>query len=251
MALVAKPIDTLLALFSHLCEAGSLTLAADRPRALPLFNCPGIAFRADYGELTGASQVRQLAYHGSFHAKPVSRHSTKTVVEQQFFLCGHPNRWRQGLTSTRHSVEDCIQPMTNFSRTFLVCSSLAASLLLACQILAQNPPPSSSTPKSGAPKTDPQTRITIEVTGGEKETPIENASVYVKYIEEHKIKRDKKLELNVKTNRDGVAHVPDAPLGRVLIQIIAEGWKSYGRWFDITDPKQTIKIHLERPPKWY
>ncbi len=111
--------------------------------------------------------------------------------------------------------------------------------------------PSSSAPKAAVPKSDSQTRMTIEVTGGDKETPVENASVYFKYIEERKIWKDKKLELNVKTNREGVAHVPDAPMGRVLIQVIAEGWKSYGRWFDITDPKQTIKIHLERPPKWY
>src|SRR2546429_6174155 len=70
-------------------------------------------------------------------------------------------------------------------------------------------------------------------------------------LEEHKIKKNKTMELNVKTNREGVAHVPDAPLGRVLVQVLAEGWKTYGRWFDITDPKQTIKVHLERPPKWY
>jgi hypothetical protein len=36
-----------------------------------------------------------------------------------------------------------------------------------------------------------------------------------------------------------------------LIQVIAEGWKTYGRWLDITDPKQAIKVHLEKPPKWY
>jgi hypothetical protein len=94
-------------------------------------------------------------------------------------------------------------------------------------------------------------RITIEVSGGEKENPIENASVYLKYVEEHKIKKDKKVELNVKTNREGTAHVPDAPTGRVLIQVVADGWKTYGRWYDITDAKQTIKIHLEKPPKWY
>ena len=138
-----------------------------------------------------------------------------------------------------------------FSETFLACSSLAAAVFLGGAIFAQNPSSSSSAPKSAPPKSDPITRITIEVTGGEKETPIENASVYFKYIEEHAIRKNKKLELNVKTNRDGTAHVPDAPMGRVLIQVLAEGWKSYGRWFDITDPKQTIKIHLERPPKWY
>src|SRR3989440_1779995 len=141
--------------------------------------------------------------------------------------------------------------LTNFGRIFLVGSCVAAAFFLAAQVPAQNPPASSPEPNQGAPRPDPQSRITIEVTGGEKETPVENASVYFKYIEEHKIKKNKTMELNVKTNRDGVAHVPDAPLGRVLIQVLAEGWKSYGRWFDITDPKQTIKIRLERPPKWY
>ncbi|HTZ46127.1 MAG TPA: carboxypeptidase-like regulatory domain-containing protein [Verrucomicrobiae bacterium] len=96
----------------------------------------------------------------------------------------------------------------------------------------------------------PNNRITIEVTAGDASKPVENASVYVKTIEEHALK-DKKSEVNVKTNQEGVAHVPDAPLGKVLIQVVAEGWKPYGHWFDITDPKQVIKIHLERPPKWY
>jgi hypothetical protein len=106
--------------------------------------------------------------------------------------------------------------------------------------------------KQPAQKTAASTaRLTIEVTGGEKDIPVENASVYLKYVEERKITKDKQFELNVKTNRDGVAHVPDAPLGRVLIQIIADGWKTYGRWYDISDAKDPIKIHLDRPPKWY
>ncbi len=137
-----------------------------------------------------------------------------------------------------------------FARTFPVYSCFVTAFFLAGTIAAQNSAPSPA-PKPAVPKSDSQTRITIEVTGGDKEMPVENASVYFKYIEERKIRKDKKLELNVKTNREGAAHVPDAPMGRVLIQVIAEGWKSYGRWFDITDPKQTIKIHLERPPKWY
>src|SRR5215467_924729 len=141
--------------------------------------------------------------------------------------------------------------MTNFSRIVLVGSCLAAALFLTVHVSAQKTPPSSSEPKQGETRPDPQSRITIEVTGGENETPVENASVYFKYVEEHKIKKNKTMEMNVKTNREGVAHVPDAPLGRVLIQVLAEGWKSYGRWFDITDPKQVIKVRLERPPKWY
>jgi len=79
---------------------------------------------------------------------------------------------------------------------------------------------------------------------------VENASVYVKTEEQHLLK-DKKTEENVKTNMNGVAHVPDPPTGRVLIQIVADGWKPFGRWFDISDLKQPVKIHLDRPPKWY
>jgi hypothetical protein len=136
-------------------------------------------------------------------------------------------------------------------------------LAAACCVLAaphpwaaQNPPPPA--PNTDAPKPDaPQprspanSRITIQVTGGDQNVAVENASVYVKYVEEHAIKKDKKLELNVKTSREGLAHVPNAPVGRVLIQVVADGWKSFGRWYDITDMNQEVKIHLERPPKWY
>jgi len=146
--------------------------------------------------------------------------------------------------------EDGIQGSMIVLRNFTRCLSVGALLLAAHCVVAQDPPPA---PNEKIPpvKTDVLSRITIEVTGGEQDTPVENASVYVKYVEEHKLRKDKKLELNVKTNRDGVAHVPNAPLGRVLIQVIAEGWKTYGRWYDITDTKQVFKIRLQRPPKWY
>jgi hypothetical protein len=100
-------------------------------------------------------------------------------------------------------------------------------------------------------QTEQTSRVTIEVSGGDNETPIENASIYIKYIEERKIKKNKTVELNVKTNRDGTAHIPDAPMGRVLVQVVADGWKTYGRWYDFNEAKQTIKIHLDRPPRWY
>lgn len=126
-------------------------------------------------------------------------------------------------------------------------------VLFVCAILSLAAAKSDSRPlPPAAGQKDLSTeRVTIEVTGGEKDTPIENASVYLKYVQDRKVVKDKQYELNVKTNRDGVAHVPNAPLGRVLIQIVAEGWKTYGRWYDITDARQPIKIHLEKPPKWY
>ena len=127
--------------------------------------------------------------------------------------------------------------------------SLSVIFVVTLPLAAQNTPPPKDAPAK--PAAQPITRLTIEVTGGDKNAAVENASVYVKYVEEHAITKDKKLELNVKTNASGVAHVPAAPTGRVLIQVIADGWKTFGRWYDITDLNQEFKIHLERPPKWY
>jgi len=134
-----------------------------------------------------------------------------------------------------------------------LCFTRAARLtgLLAMSIGATGIVNSQEIPKGQTQRSLPSTRVTIEVTGGDKDRPIENASVYLKYVEEHKIAKNKQFELNVKTNREGIAHIPDAPLGRVEIQIVAEGWKTFGRWYDITDSKEPIKIHLDRPPKWY
>ena len=135
-----------------------------------------------------------------------------------------------------------------------LCAMLVVGVL-ACSMNVpeqqEQQPPSQqapSTKKEQAPS--PVNRLTIEVTGGDENKPVENARVYVKTVEQHLIK-DKKFEVQVKTNQHGMAHVPDAPLGRVLIQIVADGWKTYGHWYDINDPKQVIKVHLERPPKWY
>ena len=134
-----------------------------------------------------------------------------------------------------------------------LCFTRAACLtgLLAMIIVATSVVNSQEIPKGQTQRSLPSTRVTIEVTGGDKDRPIENASVYLKYVEEHKIAKNKQFELNVKTNREGIAHIPDAPLGRVEIQIVAEGWKTFGRWYDITGSKDPIKIHLDRPPKWY
>jgi hypothetical protein len=125
--------------------------------------------------------------------------------------------------------------------------------VLGCALPALIPAqqPSQDSPDPASASTAASKRLTIEVTGGEKDVAVENASVYVKYVEEKKLRKDKKYALNVKTNREGTAHIPDPPLGRVLIQIVAEGWKSYGKYYELSDPGAVIKIHLDRPPKWY
>jgi hypothetical protein len=94
-------------------------------------------------------------------------------------------------------------------------------------------------------------RLTIVVTGGDDKKPIDSASVYVRYVEEHKHGKDKKIEMNLKTNQSGVCHVPVIPPGKFVVQVIADGWKTYGEYYDVNQTEQTINITLVRPPKWY
>ena len=94
-------------------------------------------------------------------------------------------------------------------------------------------------------------KLRIEVTATEKNIPVDSASVYVKFQKERMLAKDKTVEMNTKTNREGVAKVPSVPRGKVLIQVIAPGWKTFGQWYDLNEDEQTIKISLQKPPRWY
>jgi hypothetical protein len=105
--------------------------------------------------------------------------------------------------------------------------------------------------KANADSMAKDSRLTIMVTAGEDKKPVDGASVYIRFIEEHKHGKDKKIEMNVKTNQEGICHVPVIPPGSFLVQVIAEGWKTYGEYYDPNKIDHAIKINLTRPPKWY
>jgi len=147
-------------------------------------------------------------------------------------------------------VKSRVRRMTlgyKFIKAF-VCVFSFVLLLAVVAVNAQD----KSAGSSGTPDSGPKdSRITIVVTGGADKKPVDSASVYVRYVEEHKYGKDKKIEMNLKTNQSGVCHVPVNPPGKFLVQVIAEGWKTYGEYFDASPTEQTINISLVRPPKWY
>jgi hypothetical protein len=140
--------------------------------------------------------------------------------------------------------------MTNETRSMRTSLRIVSFLILLIAIVAHGQEKDADAKaKSDAASNDG--RLTIVVTGGEDKKPIDSASVYVRYVEEHKHGKDKKVEMNLKTNQSGVCHVPVIPPGKFLIQVIAEGWKTYGEYYDINQTEPTINILLVRPPKWY
>ena len=125
------------------------------------------------------------------------------------------------------------------------------SFLILLIAVAANGQDKNADAKAKADSDAKDARLTIVVSGGEDKQPIDSASVYVRYVEEHKHGKDKKIEMNLKTNQSGVCHVPVIPIGKFVVQVIADGWKTYGEYYDANQIEQTINITLVRPPKWY
>src|ERR1700732_1798938 len=95
----------------------------------------------------------------------------------------------------------------------IILSSLA--LLFPLALRGQDKGPNS---KGKADSASSSVHLTIVVTSAEDKKPVDSASVYVKYVQGRLLGKDKKIEMNLKSNLSGVRHVPDIPRGSVLIQ---------------------------------
>ena len=95
----------------------------------------------------------------------------------------------------------------------------------------------------------PMTNIRIEVkTYSEK--PIDRASVVVRFVEGRDyIKLGKKVHTSwqMKTNQEGIAKIPAIPQGKLLVQVIAKGYQTFGQTFDVNEAERTIEVKLNAP----
>jgi len=120
------------------------------------------------------------------------------------------------------------------------------------------PPPDTESQRGSADKTDknksaggPMTKLRVHV-WTDTDKPVANASVYVRFYTQGGIlHHDKLAEMNFKTNQDGSVKVPEVPQGKILIQVIATGWHTYGKWYDVEKDEESIDIKLVPPPHWY
>ena len=95
----------------------------------------------------------------------------------------------------------------------------------------------------------PMTNIRIEVkTYSDK--PIDRASVIVKFIEGRdylKLGKQIKTSWQLKTNQEGFAKIPAIPQGKLLVQVIAKGYQTFGQTFEVNETERTIEVKLNAP----
>jgi hypothetical protein len=145
----------------------------------------------------------------------------------------------------------------SFGAVILVAAFLSTTTVACAQSSSSSesagPDRSSSSDKPArSEQNDPgMTRLKIQVTDPNGKA-VGNASVYVRYYMSGGLLHHEKLEeLDLKTNQDGSVKVPEIPQGKILIQVIAKGWHTYGKWYEIQQSEQSVPIKLEPPPHWY
>ena len=100
---------------------------------------------------------------------------------------------------------------------------------------------------------DPMTKLRIEVKNN-NDKPVDQASVVVRFVDGRSVKKfGKKIITNwqVKTNQEGIAKVPELPQGKVMVQVIAKGYQTFGNTFDVNEEEKTIEVKLNPPQPQY
>jgi len=79
--------------------------------------------------------------------------------------------------------------------------------------------------------------------------PLRNAAVVL-----HEVKKDGKQSragMELKTDSEGRASYEGVPYGKLRIQVIAPGFRTYGEDYDIVQPEHDIVIKMQRPTEQY
>ena len=99
----------------------------------------------------------------------------------------------------------------------------------------------------------PMTKLTITVKT-QAGRPVGQAAVIVRFVKGHsvlKLGKAVRTQWEIRSNQDGEALVPAIPQGQIRVQIIANGYQTYGETFDVTDTEKTIDIKLNPPQQQY
>ena len=80
--------------------------------------------------------------------------------------------------------------------------------------------------------------------------PVDRASVIVKFVEGRSIKKFGKsvrTHWELRTNQQGSVKIPPVPQGKILIQVIAKGYQTYGQTHEVDVEEKTIEVKLNPP----
>ncbi len=92
------------------------------------------------------------------------------------------------------------------------------------------------------PKVSTVNIVVVRENGGK---PVKNAEVVLHLLDKEGHERQDGLEL--KTHEDGKAATDGIPYGKVRIQVIAQGFRTWGNDYEVGQPNMEITIKLQKP----
>ena len=99
----------------------------------------------------------------------------------------------------------------------------------------------------------PMTKLRIEVRN-QADKPVDRAGVIVRFAEGRSIaKFGKKIRTHweLRTNQEGVVTIPPIPQGKILIQVIAKGYQTFGEYIEVNEEEKTVPVNLKSPQPQY
>jgi hypothetical protein len=101
---------------------------------------------------------------------------------------------------------------------------------------------------------DDLTRLQIHVTNA-RGKPVDRASVIVKFVNGRSVKalglKKARLSWELKSSQEGMAKIPGIPKGKILIQIIAKNYQTFGDTYDVDEDERVVEIVLKDPQAQY
>ena len=97
------------------------------------------------------------------------------------------------------------------------------------------------------------TKISI-VVKNQAGKPVDRASVVVRFVQGHsviKLGKAVRTTFELRTNQDGEANIPSIPQGKILVQVIAKGYQTFGQTFEVNEPEKTLDVTLNPPQQQY
>lgn len=99
-----------------------------------------------------------------------------------------------------------------------------------------------------------KTRLTIAVKN-ELGKPIDRASVIVTFKQGRSLTRlgvvKNQYKWELRTSQEGTAKIPAIPQGKILVQVVATNYQTFGDLFEVDEDEKTIDITLKRPQAPY
>jgi hypothetical protein len=119
--------------------------------------------------------------------------------------------------------------ITSFKAIFFFSLSLVAFAVAASQ-------------QDDGPKVSTVNIVVVRDSNGK---PVKNAEVVLHLLDKEGNEKQDGLEL--KTHEDGKAATDGIPYGKVRIQVIAHGFRTWGNDYEVRQPNMEITIKLQKP----